>query len=76
MVVPGPDRGINKATKKEQETDEQNNAGHAIIETVSSLHSRNLCHAGVLEVGPAVRATGLFSHTEPLRSIIHHVKTA
>jgi hypothetical protein len=45
MMVPGADSGVDKTAKKEEKTDEQNNAGHTIVKLMSSSHTRNLCHA-------------------------------
>ena len=45
MMVPGTDGRIDKTAKKEEKTDEQNNAGHTIVKLMSSSHTRNLCHA-------------------------------
>jgi len=44
VVIPGADRGINKAAKKEQEADEQYDAGHPSVKSMSFVHTRGLTH--------------------------------
>lgn len=44
VVIPGTDRGINKAAKKEQKADEQYDAGHPSVKSMSFVHTRGLTH--------------------------------
>ena len=42
MVIPGANGGINKAAKEKQETDEQYDAGHPGVKSMSFSHTRSL----------------------------------
>jgi len=44
MVIPGANGGINKAAKEKQETDEQYDAGHPGVKSMSFSHTRSLTH--------------------------------
>lgn len=44
MVIPGADGGINKAAKEKHEADEQYDAGHPGVESMSFSHTRSLTH--------------------------------
>lgn len=44
MVIPGTNRGINEAAKEKQEADEQYDAGHSGVKSMSFAHTRGLTH--------------------------------
>lgn len=44
VVIPGADGGVNKAAKEKQEADEQYDAGHPGVKSVSFVHTRGLTH--------------------------------
>ena len=45
MVIPGINRGINEAAKEKQEADEQYDAGHSGVKSMSFAHTRDLTHS-------------------------------
>ncbi len=45
MVIPGADGRVNEAAKEKQEADEQYDAGHPGVKTVSFAHTRGLTHS-------------------------------
>ncbi len=44
VVIPSADGGVNKAAKEKQEADEQYDAGHPGVKSVSFVHTRGLTH--------------------------------
>ena len=44
MVIPGADGGIYKAAEEKHEADEQYDAGHPGVESMSFSHTRSLTH--------------------------------
>ena len=45
MVVPGANRRVNEAAKEKQEADEQYDAGHSGVKSMSFAHTRDLTHS-------------------------------
>lgn len=45
MVIPGANRRVNEAAKEKQKADEQYDAGHPGVKTVSFAHTRGLTHS-------------------------------
>ena len=45
MVVPGANRRVNEAAKGKQEADEQYDAGHSGVKSMSFAHTRGLTHS-------------------------------
>lgn len=44
MVIPGTNRGINEAAKEKQEADQQYDAGHSSVKSMSFSHTCGLTH--------------------------------
>lgn len=44
MMIPGANRGINEATKEKQKANQQYNAGHSSVKSMSFVHTRCLTH--------------------------------
>ena len=45
MVIPGANRRVNEAAKEKQEADEQYDAGHSGVKSMSFAHTRDLTHS-------------------------------
>lgn len=45
MVIPGANGRVNEAAKEKQKADEQYDAGHSGVKTVSFVHTRGLTHS-------------------------------
>ena len=45
MVIPGANGRVNEAAKEKQKADEQYDAGHSGVKTVSFAHTRGLTHS-------------------------------
>lgn len=45
MVIPGANGRVNKAAKEKQEADEQYDAGHSGVKSMSFAHTRDLTHS-------------------------------
>jgi hypothetical protein len=44
MVIPGANGRVNKAAKEKQKADEQYDAGHPSVKSMSFVHTRGLTH--------------------------------
>jgi len=55
MVIPGADGRVNEAAKEKQKADEQYNAGHPGVKTVSFAHTRGLTHSSFSWACPSGR---------------------
>jgi hypothetical protein len=44
MMIPGADRGVDEAAKKEEEANKENDPGHATVELMSFSHRGCLAH--------------------------------
>lgn len=72
MVIPGANGGINKAAKEKQETDEQYDAGHPGVKSMSFSHTRSLTHFLFLSI--PFWAIRLLRHSRKSGSIQRNVK--
>ena len=72
MVIPGANRGINEAAEEKQKADEQYDAGHPGVKSMSFAHRRGLAHAVFL--GIPFRAMRLLRHSKGEGSITECVK--
>jgi len=52
MMIPGANRGIDEAAKKEEEADEKYDTGHATVKSMSFSHTVCLTHKGSYKVSP------------------------